>query len=313
MSTPVIMVAVFTLFAVVVGASLWGLYALANPTRTAQDRLRELGKGGRDESFLDERGDDDGGIERLAERLGALAKPQDEEAESQLKLSMQNAGYRGRHAADVFGGVRVALALGLPMMVLVMLSLGGGETPINTILMYSVGSAAAGYYVPTIILNNSITKRQEVLLKSFPDALDLLCSSVEAGLGLDAAFRRVAAEIQQAAPDLSQEFQLVNHEISAGVPRVSALRHLEQRTGLEEVRSLVNMLAQAERFGTSVAKSLRTHSAVVRKQRMSRAEAQAAAISPKLTVVMILFLMPVLMSVLLGPAAIKAAQTFGVM
>jgi tight adherence protein C len=130
---------------------------------------------------------------------------------------------------------------------------------------------------------------------------------------LDAAFRRVAAEIQQAAPDLSQEFQLVNHEISAGVPRVSALRHLEQRTGLEEVRSLVNMLAQAERFGTSVAKSLRTHLAVVRKQRMSRAEAQAAAISPKLTVVMILFLMPVLMSVLLGPAALKAMATFGAM
>lgn len=312
MSTPVIMVAVFTLFAVVVGASLWGLYSLANPTRTAQDRLRELGKGGRDESFLDDRGDD-GGIERLAERLGALAKPQDEESESQLKLSMQNAGYRGRHAADVFGGIRVALALGLPMFVFLLLSIGGGETSTINILLYSVVSAAIGYYVPTLVLSNSITKRKEDLLKSFPDALDLLCSSVEAGLGLDAAFRRVAAEIQQAAPDLAQEFQLVNHEISAGVPRVSALRHLEQRTGLEEVRSLVNMLAQAERFGTSVAKSLRTHSAVVRKQRMSRAEAQAAAISPKLTVVMILFLMPVLMSVLLGPAALKAMATFGAM
>jgi len=312
LSTPVIMVAVFTLFAVVVGASLWGLYSLANPTRTAQDRLRELGKGGRDESFLDDRGDD-GGIERLAERLGALAKPQDEESESQLKLSMQNAGYRGRHAADVFGGIRVALALGLPMFVFLLLSIGGGETSTINILLYSVVSAAIGYYVPTLVLSNSITKRKEDLLKSFPDALDLLCSSVEAGLGLDAAFRRVAAEIQQAAPDLAQEFQLVNHEISAGVPRVSALRHLEQRTGLEEVRSLVNMLAQAERFGTSVAKSLRTHSAVVRKQRMSRAEAQAAAISPKLTVVMILFLMPVLMSVLLGPAALKAMATFGAM
>ena len=103
-------------------------------------------------------------------------------------------------------------------------------------------------------MTNITDKRKRILLRSFPDALDLLVSCVEAGLGLDAAFRRVALELETAAPDLSREFQVVTYEISAGVPRVEALRHLEIRTGLDEIRSLVNMLAQAERFGTSIAR-----------------------------------------------------------
>ena len=138
-----------------------------------------------------------------------------------------------------------------------------------------------------------------------PDALDLLVSCVEAGLGLDAAFRRVALEIETAAPELSREFQLVTHEVSAGVPRVEAMRHLEHRTGLDEVRSLVNMLSQAERFGTSIAKGLRSHARVTRQKRMSRAEETAAQVSPKLTVVMIITLLPCIFIVLLGPAGVK--------
>ena len=101
------------------------------------------------------------------------------------------------------------------------------------------------------------------------------------------------------------------HEISAGVARVDSLKHLHERTGLEEVRSLVNMLAQSERFGTSVAKSLRIHATTTRQRRMSRAEEEAAKVSPKLTVVMILFLLPVLMSILVGPAMIRVKNTFG--
>src|SRR5690606_35751013 len=146
-------------------------------------------------------------------------------------------------------------ALCLPLLV-APLAAGGSLAALAAVVL---GTAAAGYYLPAIWVKNVVDKRQRDLLRSFPDSLDLLVSSVEAGLGLDAAFRRVAAEMEQAAPDLAREFQLVNHEISAGMSRVEALRHLEQRTGLEEVRALVNMLAQAERFGTSVAKSLRVH------------------------------------------------------
>ena len=140
------------------------------------------------------------------------------------------------------------------------------------------------------------------------DALDLLVSSVEAGLGLDAAFRRVSKEMESAAPALVRELQAVNYEVEAGIPRTTALRHLDERTGLQEVNSLVNVLLQAERFGTSVAEALRVHSELVRKKRMLAAEENAAKISPKLTLAMIIFILPLLFTVLAGPAAINVVN-----
>lgn len=190
-----------------------------------------------------------------------------------------------------------------------MLPFAAALSTVNIALVV-VFAATFGYYAPSLWLTNIINKRKRKLLAAFPDSLDLLVSCVEAGLGLDAAFRRVANEMEAASPELAREFQIVNNEISAGVPRVEALRHLEARTGLDEIRSLVNMLAQAERFGTSIAKGLRVHSRMTRSKRMSRAEEEAAKVSPKLTVVMILFLLPVLGAVLMGPALIKVTQTF---
>ena len=286
--------------------ALTGVTRFFNPTRTAQDRLRELGAGRKDETFIDEEVPE-GGVEQLAERLGRFAQPTDDAEVGKLREELQHAGYRNRHAAEVFSGARVGLALLLPVLV--------SPIAMNSSLMTAasilLSMAAGGYYLPVLLVRNNATKRQKRLLSSFPDSLDLLVSSVEAGLGLDAAFRRVAAEMVSASPELAHEFQLVNHEIAAGVSRVQALRHLAQRTGLEEVRSLVNMLTQAERFGTSVAKSLRIHSKVVRQKRMSMAEESAAKVSPMLTVVMIIFLLPVLAMVLLGPAAIGVYETLG--
>lgn len=286
---------------VVVGGASYGVYLLANPTRTAGDRLRELTDEPEDAfEIADEEGMDAFG------RLGKLASPQSEEEKSKLRLQLVQAGYKHRHALEILNGVKLTLALSLPMVVLPLV-VGASITK----AAIAIGVAAAGgYFMPGLYVSNLANKRQYDLLRSFPDALDLLVSSVEAGLGVDAAFRRVAGELEAAAPDLAKEFQLVNHEISAGVPRIAALTHLYERTGLDEVRSLVNMLSQAERFGTSVAKSLRVHANTTRTRRMSRAEEEAAQVSPKLTVVMILFLLPVLMSILIGPAAINVKNTF---
>lgn len=300
----VFIVLALLVFAVFGGAS-YGLFVLLNPTRTAQDRIRELARPGQTDGFLDD--ESDPAMEAIAERLGRLAAPQTEDEKNKLRLMLLQAGYKSRHAADIFNGIRVTAALCLPMF---MLPFATGMTIVGlsgTVL----GAAAAGYYLPALWVQNIVEKRKKELLATFPDCLDLLVSSVEAGLGLDAAFRRVASEMERAAPDLSREFQLVNHEISAGVSRVDALRHLEQRTGLDEVRALVNMLAQAERFGTSVAKSLRVHARLTRDKRMARAQEEAAKVSPKLTVVMILFLLPVLMSILVGPAAINVMNIMG--
>ena len=293
---------------IVFGGFFYGLYLLLNPTRTAGDRLREFASDSPEEEIetydiiTAEQGSEGG----VVSRLGQLAAPTSEEEKSKQRQMLLQAGFKSRHALEMFNSIRVTAALSLPLLAVPF------AATLSTIhiAMVVIVAASFGYYAPSFWLNNVITKRKRKLLAAFPDSLDLLVSCVEAGLGLDAAFRRVAIEMEPASPELAREFQIVNHEISAGVPRVNALRHLEMRTGLDEIRSLVNMLAQAERFGTAIAQGLRIHAQMTRQKRMSRAEEEAAKVSPKLTVVMILFLLPVLGAVLVGPALIRVAETF---
>lgn len=304
--SPILLAIIAVVIALAAGGLLYGLSTILNPTRTARDRLREMQDQQQEDVLgLSGIGEPTGGVNRMAGQLGRLAQPQDEQEVNRLRQMLMQAGFRSRHALEIFNGVRVSAALCLPLLFIPL----AGRMSFSTMSLVVVILAAVGYFGPQMYVSNTITKRQKALLGAFPDCLDLLVSSVEAGLGLDAAFRRVAAEMEAAAPDLAREFQMVNHEISAGISRVDSLKHLETRTGLDEVRSLVNMLTQAERFGTSIAKSLRVHARVTRQKRMSRAEEEAAKVSPKLTVVMILFLLPVLMMVLMGPAIINVIRT----
>jgi tight adherence protein C len=284
------------------------MYLLFNPTRTAGDRLTDYRDG---ESSEEDGGFQIGagearGVDALAGRIGSLAAADSEDENNKMRMTMLQAGYKYKYALEIFNGIKVSLAICLPMIVIPL----AVKSSFTMGAFMVLGGSAAGYYLPGIYITNQVDKRARVLLGSFPDSLDLLVSSVEAGLGVDAAFRRVAAEMEGAAPELAHEYQLVNHEISAGVTRVEAMTHLHERTGLDEVRSLVNLLSQSERFGTSVAKSLRIHAKSSRQKRMSRAEEEAAKVSPKLTVVMILFLLPVLMSILIGPAMINVKNAF---
>lgn len=279
-------------------AAVYGVYLLLNPTRTASDRLRDYGGNAEEEheyvsDIIINQEEDANVFNRLG---GGTA-----EDRNIMRRKLVQAGFKNRHALEIMSFTRMALAIGLPM---ILLPVSSGFSPMKALAITGV-AVAFGYFAPYLYIENLTNKRREEILRSFPDCLDLLVSSVEAGLGLDAAFRRVAIEMEKAAPLLSKEFQLVNNEISAGVTRVEALRHLEKRTGIDEIRSLVNMLAQAERFGTSVAKSLRVHANVTRQKRMAKAEEEAAKVSPKLTVIMILFLLPVLVLMLMGPAGIR--------
>lgn len=308
MNTTVILAVLAVLVMCAVGGVVYAAFVVLNPTRTASDRLRETNESEPEElvSTIVIGQNDDAGI---AGTIGRLAEPQSEEEKGQLRLMLVQAGYKHRYALEIFNSIKVTAALCLPLFCLPL----ANAVSLTTLAGAVVVAAAAGYYVPSLLVGNQLNKRKADLLKTFPDSLDLLVSSVEAGLGLDAAFRRVAAEMESAAPDLSREYRLVNNEISAGVPRLEAMRHLEKRTGLDEIRSLVNMLAQSERFGTSIAKALRVHAATTRQKRMSKAEEEAAKVSPKLTVVMILFLLPVLISTLLGPAMIRVKNLLGTM
>jgi tight adherence protein C len=171
-------------------------------------------------------------------------------------------------------------------------------------------AAAIGYYLPNAILAHVIERRQRTILESFPDALDLLTVCVEAGLGLDAALLRVATEMESTSPVLSEELHLVNLELRAGSSKEKALRNLSLRTGVEDVDTLVAMLIQAERFGTSVADSLRVHSDSLRTKRRLRAEEAAAKIPIKLLFPLIFCIFPSMMLVLLGPAFIRMLRVF---
>jgi tight adherence protein C len=284
-------------FTAVLGV-LWALRGFLNPERTAADRVADLTTVQKVEDNLTVQ---TGDRKDLVGKVSALSRPTAETELVAQRRWMAQAGFRGRGALETFSVLRSALTLGL---LVVGLLVAWGNKPIYIALGALVG-AAIGYYAPKLYVDSRRSARQETLMKPFPDAMDLLVSSVEAGLGLDAAFRRVAKEMDSSAPALAAELQMVNYEVEAGVARVDALRHFDHRTGLEEVNALVNVLLQAERFGTSVASALRNHSDLVRKKRMLAAEEKAAGISPKLTVAMIVFVLPALFTVLVGPAAVN--------
>lgn len=172
-------------------------------------------------------------------------------------------------------------------------------------------AGVAGYMAPEFWLTRRINKRQQIIRLSLPDFLDLLVICVEAGLGLDQALMRVSQELRVAHPQLCDELDLSNAEIRVGRSRVEALRELGLRTGVDEIKSLVAMLLQTERFGTSVAQSLRVHSEELRTRRRQRAEELAAKTTVKMVPALVFFIMPALFIVILGPAAISLARSFG--
>jgi tight adherence protein C len=299
MLSPLLIVGIAAaIFASVLGLA-YGVRVFLNPERTAKDRIQEMTggekrvEGGQAESVF-----------AIAANVGRLAAPTDEGETNLLRRRLLQAGYRHRNNLEIYTGSRAILALVLPVLSYLLFR---PDQPVYMMLSVLAG-ATFGYYLPAILVENAVQKRQQALLRPFPDALDLLVASVEAGLGLDAAFRRVAKELEGAAPALATELQLVNLEVNAGVSRIDALRRLDERTGLQEINSLVNVLTQAERFGTSVARSLRVHAELVRTKRMLAAEERAAKISPKLTVVMILFILPSLFIVLIGPAIVRVVR-----
>lgn len=274
-----------------------GAYSLLNNNdRTAAERLGQLTGANEDEARPTRQR-----FAGLAQTAAKLAASTDEVQITALRKRLLQAGYRERNAVELYSASRTIGAVVGALLCFIVLP--------KSSLLWMVGGAmfgtAAGYYLPALIVTNALQKRQDALLKAFPDAMDLLVSCVEAGLGVDAAFRRVAEEIESSTPELAKELQLVTHEVNAGMPRVEALRRLGDRTGVEEIISLCNVLIQAERFGTSIARSLRVHSEVVRVKRMQRAEEKAAQVSPKLTVVMICFVLPCLIVVLIGPAVVN--------
>jgi tight adherence protein C len=233
-------------------------------------------------------------------KLGKYAPAANREV-GKIRGRLVSAGYRGSEAMAVFMGIRLGfslllfLAMSLPILV-------------RPNVLIALGAAAIGYMAPGFVLARMAKKRQHRIRLSLPDALDLLVVSVEAGLGLDQAIQRVGEELAFAHPDLSDELRLVNLEMRAGSARTEALRHLADRTQVDDLGSLAAMLIQTDKFGTSVAQSLRVQSETLRTKRRQRAEEAAAKTGVKMVFPLVFCIFPAIWVVTIGPAAIKFVQ-----
>ncbi len=238
--------------------------------------------------------------ERVRDTLASFGKllPAASGRESYSQLLMLRAGYRSPNAILAMRGAKVLLPAGLVALVFTT-----GFYRFNP-YMFPLVAAIVGYLLPELWLVLRVRARQHRLRLGLPDGLDLLVICVEAGLGLDQALMRVAQELHITHPELSNELQLVNLEMRVGKTRIEALRELARRTGLEDIKALVAMLIQTERFGTSVAQSLRVHSDDLRTKRRQRAEEMSAKTSVKMVPALVFFIFPALMVVILGPAVI---------
>jgi len=179
----------------------------------------------------------------------------------------------------------------------------------TNLIMYYVVAAGAGYYAPALWLRRTISRRKETIMRALPDALDLMVVCVEAGLGLDQAINRVADEIKLSHKELSEEFHLLGLELRTGVARTDALRNLSRRVDLEEIKSLIALLVQTDRFGTSIGQALRVHSDAMKVSRQMKAEERAAKIPVKLLLPLILFIFPSVFVAILGPGVIRIIRT----
>uniref|UniRef100_A0A7V6A255 Type II secretion system F family protein n=1 Tax=Desulfobacca acetoxidans TaxID=60893 RepID=A0A7V6A255_9BACT len=225
---------------------------------------------------------------------------------NELKKSLTQAGIYHKNAPAFYFGLKLGLSLALP--VLVMPWLFGKGIAAVVLLASFFGLVVLGYFLPTLVLSHLVQTRQKKIKEGLPDALDLLVVCVEAGQGLNAALKRVSEDLELSNPILSREMSLVNLEISAGLEREVALRNLAERTGVDDVASLTSMLIQADRFGTSLAQSLKVQSETLRTTRRQRLEELAAKTPVKLVFPLLLFIFPALIVVIIGPAVIRIME-----
>jgi tight adherence protein C len=283
------------LLAFVFGTALVGAVAFAmTPSRAAaiESRIDELTLPRDDEqkprfqSLL-------GALRRLGEKA-----PKSPKEMGRLRRRLVQAGYRGEEALTVFFGIRVAFAL-------LLFALFATSLVRRPNIGLALGALGLGYILPGMVLARMAKRRAHRIRLSLADALDLLVVSVEAGLGLDQALTRVGSELAFAHPELSDELRLINLELRAGKPRAEALRNLADRTGVDDLSSLVTMLIQTDKFGTSVAQSLRVYSETLRTKRRQRAEEAAAKTGVKMVFPLVTCIFPAIWVVTIGPAAIR--------
>jgi tight adherence protein C len=279
------------------------LYLAPNSASTIEQRLGEVtgvAMGGAEEPTYGRQA-----VVDTLKRLGNMS-PKSAKEMSKLQQRLVVAGFRSSEAIVVFFGIRVGVALAA-------FALFATPIIVRPNILVALPVCLLGYVLPGMVLARLAKRRQHRIRLGLPDALDLLVVSVEAGLGLDQAILRVGQELAFAHPDLCNELRLINLELRAGKGRAEALHNLAERTGVDDIHSLVAMLVQTDKFGTSVSQSLRVHSDTVRTKRRQRAEEAAAKTGAKLVFPLVFCIFPAIWVVTIGPAAIKFINVLGPM
>lgn len=292
---------------------MMGIYwLLYRPQSAATERLKRLGDRsvGAVQVSLEDEGRGKELAQRLASPLSRLVPPSAAEAKKLEKQLMQ-AGFRSASAPVVYRGIQLATLAGFPA--LVALGCAFVAKPISSALLWILIAFFIGFFLPRYVLRRMVRSRQQLVRWGLADALDLMVISIEAGLGLNAAMMKVSSELKEVHPDISEEFELANLEIRVGRERDEALRNLAERTGVDDLHSLVAMLIQTDRFGTSIARAIRAFSDSLRTKRRQRAEQAAQKAAVKLLFPLACFLFPTLFIAILGPAALTLIDTFNKM
>lgn len=308
-----ILIAISTFVCISLG--MLGVYwLLYKPQSAATERLRRLSaKGGAATSnvqsaVIPEDSSTSELAQRLANPLNKLLPPSATEAKK-LQKQLMHAGFRSQDAPIIYRAIQMASMAGFPLLVAGACAIMA--RPLGSALIYIIIAFVVGFILPRFFLGRITQNRQRELRWGLADALDLMVVSVEAGLGLNAAMLKVSTELKEVHSVIAVEFELANLEIRVGRDRDEALRNLAERTGVDDLRSLVAMLIQTDKFGTSIAKGLRVFSDSLRTKRRQRAEQEAQKAAVKLLFPLACFLFPTLFIAILGPAALNLMDVLG--
>jgi tight adherence protein C len=242
-------------------------------------------------------------IDKL-QKFSAFLEPQDAETMSAARLRMLRAGYTNKNAVRMFHFAQFALGIGLLIMGLIYMVIVSQTSEVSTQfkILVTLIPGACGYYLPQYWVTRRIAERQKQIIQGFPDALDLMLVCIEAGQSLDQSINRMAKETRMGYPALADELDIVSHEVKAGKERVVVLKDMAERVNVPDVSSFVTTLVQSATYGTSIAEALRVYSSEMRDKRVMRAEEKANTLPTKLTLGTMLFTVPPLMIILIGPS-----------
>ena len=275
-------------------------------------KRRMMGKRGVDESVDIQKQAKESTAQKMLARVAPLAMkpvmPKDESEVSILRIKLANAGFRQQNAPTLFLSSKTVCGVGFALAALA-LQVSAGK-PAMDVITWVIGGGGVGFMLPNAWLWLAKRQRAKKIRNGLADSMDLLVISVESGLALDAAIQRVGDEMHVVHPELSEEMRIVSYEGQMGIPRSEALNNMALRTGLPEVKSLVALITQAERFGTSVAKALRNQADAMRLKRKQAAEEAAQKTTVKLMIPLMLFIFPAIFVVLIGPAVLNMIKTY---